>query len=399
MRFHIPGIPHTIANEKYLACAFTQKVIKFCRMFEKSGHTIYFYGCEQSNVPCTEFIQIINATFLEKYYGKHDPDQLTKFGNVEADNIFNKLCIAEIKKRKQPNDFILCFWGIGQKKITDHFPDCIAIEPGIGYPYSATFAPYKIFESYAYMHYVYGISSDRTNVFMGPWYHAVIPNYFDLNEFEFKENKEDYMLYLGRIMKNKGLDICIQIAEKLGVKLIIAGQGNIKDLGYKKLPNNIVCVGSADIEKRKKLMSGAKCLLLPTYYLEPFGGVVVEALLSGTPVITTDWGAFPEINLHGITGYRCRTFEQFLWAVENIHLIDPKACRKWASENFSLERIKKMYEEYFDMVYKLYTSKGFYEDNPSRTNLDWLTKIYPNPIDRHSNDNNTNINNYIDNNN
>jgi glycosyltransferase involved in cell wall biosynthesis len=117
--------------------------------------------------------------------------------------------------------------------------------------------------------------------------------------------------------------------------------------------------------------------LLPTYYAEPFGCVVVEAMLSGTPVITTDWGAFPEINPHGVTGYRCRTFEQFQWAVEHIDGIEPATCRRWAIENFGMERVKHMYEEYFDMVSRLFLDKGFYSANPDRAGLGWLSRSYP----------------------
>jgi glycosyltransferase involved in cell wall biosynthesis len=112
-------------------------------------------------------------------------------------------------------------------------------------------------------------------------------------------------------------------------------------------------------------------------YLEPFGGVQIEMLLSGTPTITTDWGSFAENNINGVTGYRCRTFEQFLWAANNINKIDPKNCRSFAEQNFSLERVGALYEEYFQMVLDVYQGRGWYQTRPERQNLDFFSRHFP----------------------
>ena len=123
-------------------------------------------------------------------------------------------------------------------------------------------------------------------------------------------------------------------------------------------------------------MKNAKALILPTHYIEPFGGVTIEAMLSGTPIITTDWGCFAENNLHGMTGYRCRNMDHFIWAAKNIDKINPRNCRDWAQKNFSLDKVGKMYKEFFQSMNNLMFN-GFYHENSTRDNLDWLTKTYP----------------------
>jgi glycosyltransferase involved in cell wall biosynthesis len=344
-------------------------------MMEGRGHHIMHYGHEDSNPAANENITVITNEVWNRVYGSHDyKTHLFKYDTQDdAYQTFYKNAITEIEKRKQPGAIILPFWGAGVRPICDAHPDLCIIEPGIGYA-GGMWSVFKIFESYAIYHAYCGLNNVGTC--NQSWYDTVIPNYFDLNDFTYQDKKEDYFLYLGRVYDGKGVNVAVQVTEALGVKLIIAGQNSLTQMGYKETPSHVTEIGYADVEMRRKLMSGAKAAFVPSMYVEPFGGVQVEMLFSGTPTITTDWGSFTENNIHGITGYRCRTFEQFLWAADNIHNINPKNCRAFA-ENFTLEKVGRMYEEYFQSVLNVYTGNGWYERNDARSQLNWLKKNYP----------------------
>ncbi|MEF9984092.1 MAG: glycosyltransferase [Oscillospiraceae bacterium] len=374
LRFHLLGLAHLETNKTNSACAFTQKIIKLADMIKKYGHFIYFYGVEGSQVNCDEFVQVSTQEILRKAYG--DYDRATTVFKQNPDDIahetFNNNAIKAILERKEKGDILLCPMGVYQKPISDAV-ELLTIESGIGY--EGVFSQYRIFESYAWMHYIYGVLGIND----GCWYDAVIPNYFDPDDFPFQSEKQDYLLYLGRIINRKGVQIASDVAKSTGNQLYIVGQGSLDNpkellnLGGEKHIKYHCAVGAVE---RAKLLRNAKAVLMPTHYLEPFGGVNVEAQLCGTPVITSDWGAFPETVLHGVTGYRCRVFEEFCWAVKNIDNINPLKCREWAVKNYSMERISKMYEEYFQRVYKLF-GEGWYQSNDERKELEWLERYYP----------------------
>ena len=375
-RIHLLGLPHTKTTLDFTACAYTMKVWKFCKMMEGRGHHLMHYGHEESNPAADELISVISKQEWDAIYGEHDfkSSLFTYDTNDNAYQTFYRNAISEIRKRKQPGDIILPFWGAGVRPICDAHSDLITIEPGIGYAHGH-WANYKIFESYAIYHAYCGL--DSVGTCNQKWYDVVIPNYFDLDEFKYSDKKEDYFLFVGRVYDGKGLNIAIQATEAMGAKLKVAGQlsDHYADSNY-KWPAHVEFVGYAGLDKRKELMKGAIASFLPSMYVEPFGGVQIENLLSGTPVITTDWGAFSENNIEGVTGYRCRTFEDFVSAATNckngkIKSID---CRNHG-ETFSLENIAPKYEKFFSRVTDIHGGKGWYTiTDPSLYTKEWISQ-------------------------
>ena len=229
------------------------------------------------------------------------------------------------------------------------------------------------------MHHVLGRQSGGTNV-DGRNYDVVIPNYFDPADYPFQARKGDYFLYLGRLIKRKGLRIAVETCKALGAKLILAGQGcHQADRGRIVAEDGEVYAGNLEYagcvvgRARGELFGGAKAVFTPTTYIEPFGGVAVEAQMAGTAVIASDWGAFTETVEHGRSGYRCRTLDQFVWAARHVSDLDPWYIHTRAVANWSLDRVKWMYQEYFEMLSDLWND-GWYAINDDRKDLNWLAR-------------------------
>ncbi len=367
-RFHVLGMPHCPTTREHSACAYTQKVFRFCKMMHRRGHTVYHYGVEGSDPPCTEHVtclpymdQFKNHDWKRSYY---PVDWGTELPYWVALNVCTA---AAIERRKQPKDILCLIAGMSQKPVSDKHPQLMAVEYGIGY--YGTWAPYRCYESYAHMANCYGRASTDPD---GRFYDAVIPNYFDVEDFPpIDKPSRDYVLFVGRMIKRKGLEIAVRACERAGIGLVMAGQGAwIKhaeetkdellctDDGQSYPTKGLEYVGHIDPKRRAELMSNALCLMAPTLYLEPFGGVAVEAQLCGTPVITTDWGAFPETCVQGKTGYRCHTLQEFTDAIEKCKMLDREAIRARAVGLYSLDVVGQMYDNYFARLQTLW-GKGW----------------------------------------
>lgn len=379
IRLHVLGVPHTKSTREYTTCAFTQKLLNSCEMFRNMGMEVIHYGHPDSQVDCDEHVDVVSTeTFDREYSGidwKRDGIPYLKEGlnPVYSESIQNS--IIEIGKRKQPHDFILTYWGGQQKAVCDAHPDLLGCEPSIGYP--SEFANLRVYESYAMLHLMSG--SSFLSGIKNHFYHAVIPSGFKLENFEYRSSKENYFVHMGRLGHGKGTHIAIEVCKNIGAELIIMGTpSDPRSAGLgDSWPSHVKFIGFADIETRKYYLSRAKALFCPTLYTEPYGFVAVEAQLSGTPVICTDWGGFTETVLHGTTGYRCRTFEQFCWAAKNIETIDPAACRYWSETNYNFNKIGKMYKEYFEMVLNFFKDeRHWFAPLDSRTEMSWLSKKY-----------------------
>ncbi len=183
-----------------------------------------------------------------------------------------------------------------------------------------------------------------------PWV-ATVHNGIPTNEYPFREAKEPFVLWLGRMSPEKAAHVAIDTAREAGRRLVLAGKCN--ELAEKRyfdeevrprLGPDVTWAGEADTHFKKKLLSEASCLLFPIQWDEPFGIVMVEALACGTPVVALRQGSVPEVVDDGVTGYICDDPRNLSIALNRVDRINPHDCRRHAVKHFEASAMASAYE-------------------------------------------------------
>jgi glycosyltransferase involved in cell wall biosynthesis len=179
-------------------------------------------------------------------------------------------------------------------------------------------------------------------------------NGIDPSEYDYSEQKGNYLLFmcdLSRAME-KGVDIAIALAGTTSVPLVIAGSTNchstenlIRDLARDK---PITLVGEVRGKRKAELLAGAKAILFPTRVNESFGLVIAEALMSGTPVIASNYGACPELVTADV-GFVCSDMTEFIHAIDQVGDISREACRRKAMAEFHYLRMARDYVKEYEI--------------------------------------------------
>jgi len=177
----------------------------------------------------------------------------------------------------------------------------------------------------------------------------IIPNPVNTRACKAGDGNGGYLAFLGRLTYNKGVDVAISTARRCSRKLVIAG--NVSSLQSDQNffhehvashldGDQIRWVGPVNDSQKQELLRNAEALLFPIRWDEPFGLVMVEALASGTPVISTCRASAPEVIEHGVTGWLCDpqqpSAEVFSEAVKHLPEIDRHACRQSAERHFDV---------------------------------------------------------------
>ena len=186
-------------------------------------------------------------------------------------------------------------------------------------------------------------------------YIATIHHGIDIAQFPFLEAEGKYLLFFGRIHPHKGVREAINVAQRVGIKLVIAGIIQDQDYFAAEVEphidgRSVEYLGSVGPDQRADVLGHALALLHLISFEEPFGLSMVESMACGTPVIAFPRGSIREVIRHGETGYIVEDIEHAVDAVAALQSIDRSACREDVERRFSHTRMARDYVDAYEKI-------------------------------------------------
>ena len=208
---------------------------------------------------------------------------------------------------------------------------------------------------------------------------AVIHNGIFVEDYHLRSTKKDYLFCLGRVMRRKGQGVAVEVAERTGLKLVLAGpimepdyfdlfRGRVQVMPHiGRIPvtpsylsevvetvlttrEPAVYIGQLDDAQKDVWFGHAYCFLMPIRWDEPFGLVLLEAMACGTPVLAFNRGGVPEVIVDGQTGFIVDSPDEMVQAVGKVDQIDPAQCRRHVEQHFSSQAMGLKYLELYEQL-------------------------------------------------
>jgi glycosyltransferase involved in cell wall biosynthesis len=363
---HILAPFHTIPDEASSHCAFTGKAIRFSKMMQAYGYPCIEYGNAGSTSEASTKVVMLNAAEYKTHYQPEvkSPGNQATVG-TSGYNLFNSRLEAALAQYARSGDIVAHVFGGAHKQLVYKFPGLIHVETGIGYPDDPQGMP-RIFESEAWRHYQWGRSGSAGGVLpanridISPERTWVVPNYYDPADWPLVDGApENRVTFMSRFVVDKGIGLLTKLIKAWekkhpsdGLKFSLAGMGGFPEWFAESdfSPAEAARVDYRGVilgKSRASFVGKSLAFLVPSTFVEPFGGAGVEAMLTGTPVLASSYGAWTETILQGVTGFRCRTVDDYVEGIENAAHLDRKAVSDYASNRFSLRTCGAQYDRIF----------------------------------------------------
>lgn len=186
---------------------------------------------------------------------------------------------------------------------------------------------------------------------------GTVYNAIDVESFPFAERKDNYLLWMGRFCDDKAPHLAIEAARAVGRPIVLAGKlSEPAEHEYfdreiaPRLGDGVSYVGEADATRKRELFAGARALVFPIQWDEPFGMVMIEAMACGTPVVAFARGSVPEVVDDGVTGIIASSPADLPRAIRAAASLDPQACRRSVKQKFDLPVMAAGYERIYRQV-------------------------------------------------
>lgn len=203
---------------------------------------------------------------------------------------------------------------------------------------------------------------------------AVVHHGLDPSRYRLGDGRGGYVAFLGRLAREKAPHVAIDAARAAGVPLLVGGEAHWVDQDYYhdeveprlSLPG-VRPLGEVGQSKKVELLGGARALLFPVEWEEPFGLVMIEAMLCGTPVIAFPRGSVPEVVEEGVTGFVVRDVDEMAAAIQRVGQIDRRMVRARAEQRWSHLRMAQDYLAVYSAAIERYRTRG---TRPSAVTVD-----------------------------
>jgi glycosyltransferase involved in cell wall biosynthesis len=186
---------------------------------------------------------------------------------------------------------------------------------------------------------------------------GTVHNALKASDYPFRRDKEDFVLFMGRMSPEKGAHLAIDAARGAGRRIVLAGKvkEEVEQTYFEaevrpRLGRDAEFIGEANMTAKKELYASAQCLVFPIRWDEPFGLVMIEAMACGTPVVALNRGSVPEVVVDGVTGFIRMEPEELAAPIQAVETIDPLACRRHVEEHFDVSTMAAGYERAYARV-------------------------------------------------
>ncbi|MES2366347.1 MAG: glycosyltransferase [Pseudomonadota bacterium] len=363
---HVIAPFHTIVSKEFSHCAFTGKALRFAKMMQPFGYRVVEYSNPGSQSLANVKVPVLNTEEFHRFFKpEHSSPGAQANVNSEGYRVFNSRLPELLKSHAMPGDIVCQTFGPAcHPDIVKQFTKLIHVESGIGYPVTP-FGCHQIFESEAWRHYQWGrfgtpggvlpesITGVRT---------FIAPNYFDVQDWpvaQVAQTDPPYVVFMGRFVVDKGIEMLARIVKTWAqihpespMRFVFAGMGDFWGWcarhQFNERERSLIDYRGVVIgDERGKLLSGATAMLMPTIFVEPFGGSGVEAQLCGVPLIAPTFGAFTETTEPYL---RCESVDDYCAAIvrcQNHSLSSRRIIREKTDIQYSLEAVGNTYDKIF----------------------------------------------------